>query len=153
MKNETDAQKWRREGRLEAAEILMDKLHPESLEHETMVEWSEDGCHGDRSGAWNRENVIAFFDCDVSESLIERQAGKLARYKNKSEELFHLDSMLRKIIIENNEMLTKDGNTTLDKAAYLLGLHPDQKMNESSNSAHIIGAYSTDPKIRSQYKS
>ncbi len=125
-KRETQEQKWRREGRKEAALMFMEKIDPESLEHEELVYWGEVGQCGDYSGCWEEDKVLAFFDVNASESFIERQTKAFNSVVVKADDAFFYESFLRSILKTYKDDLSTGGNTPLDNAAYFLGLHPDQ---------------------------
>lgn len=133
VKLETQEQKWRREGRKEAALMLMNNIEAESLEDDKLVSWGENGCSGDYSGYWNDKAVLEFFDVDSSESFIERQAKSFSAAMVKAEDAYFYEQFLVRIIESYKEDLSTNGESHLDKAAYFLGLHPDQVQKVSSH--------------------
>ncbi|MGF1717298.1 hypothetical protein L4D08_20760 [Photobacterium chitinilyticum] len=123
---ETKEQRWRKEGRREAALLLMQKLSPEDIDHKEMVGWSENGDAGDYSGYWNEKSVFDFFDAEVKESYLDNQLKNANKLQSASMDAELVELMLKKIISDYQQDLTNNGMTQLDRAAYYFGLHPDQ---------------------------
>lgn len=126
MAHETKEQRWRKEGRREAANMLIEKLHPESIDHETMVGSSRD-ISDEYCAYWNPEEVYKFFDAEQSESYLEQQLKIANKYHSEAMDARLVEGMLKKIIEDFSGHLSSNGNTQLDRAAYYLGLHPDQQ--------------------------
>ncbi|WP_273859557.1 hypothetical protein [Photobacterium sp. GSS17] len=120
---ESKEQRWRREGRREAALLLMEKLSAESIEHTELVGWSSIADTGDYSGHWNEQAVFQFFNADITESYLEAQLAAAMKTKSAYMDAKFIEGMLRTIIEDYRHDLSTNGMTQLDKAAFYLGIH------------------------------
>ncbi|PSW14756.1 hypothetical protein C9I98_21460 [Photobacterium sanctipauli] len=128
---ETKEQRWRKEGRREAALLLMQKTSAESIDNEELVSWSANGDAGDYSGYWNEKAVFTFFDAEISESYLDCQIQSAMMLQSASMDAKLIELMLKQVIEDYRHDLSTHGTTQLDRAAYYFGLHPDQKLKQA----------------------
>ncbi len=117
---ETREQRWRREGRREAAIILMQKLSEDQIDDNDLTIWNEDGSE---SCGWNEDAVFEMLDAQTTDSYLER---KIKRYisnnQNEVMDAKQIEYLLGKVIEENEKLLTGTLSTALDRAARYLGI-------------------------------